>query len=245
MANFNISLAGICIHVSSLFPFVRWYCQDYLTEGEPDFSVAIKQIDIDFERKKANQEYEAEGLPHPDFHDAYLETLAVYRKIAKEMLNYDTILVHGSAIAVDNEGFLFTATSGTGKSTHTRLWRERFGDRAVMVNDDKPLLRVKDDGVWICGTPWDGKHRISSNIMVPLKGIAILTRGEQNSIRRLPAAMALSTVLQQSHRPQNVDDVSKTLELIDKMLQHVPVYLLKCNMDPEAAEVSYQGMLNS
>lgn len=245
MANFNISLADVCIHVSSLFPFVRVYCQDYLTEDAPDFSVSIKQADIDFEREKANREYEAEGLPRPDFHDAYLETLAVYRKIAKEMLRYDTILLHGSAIAVDEEGFLFTAVSGTGKSTHTRLWRDRFGDRAVMVNDDKPLLRIRDDGVWVCGTPWDGKHRISTNTMVRLKGIAILTRREHNSIRRMPAAMALPTILQQSHRPQNTEDVSKTLELIDKMLQHVPVYLLKCNMDPEAAEVSYQGMHNS
>lgn len=244
MAKFNISLAGVCIHISSLFPFVRWYCQDYLTEGEPDFSVSIDQADIDFEREKANREYEAEGLPRPDFHDAYLETLAVYRKIAREMLNYDTILVHGSAIAVDDEGFMFTAVSGTGKSTHTRLWRERFGDRAVMVNDDKPLLRIKDDGVWICGTPWDGKHRISKNIMVPLKGIAVLTRGEQNAIRRLPPAMALPAVLQQCHRPQDAEGVSQTLALIDKMLCHVPVHLLKCNMEPEAAEVSYRGMQN-
>ena len=55
MANFNISLADVCIHVSSLFPFVRVYCQDYLTEDAPDFSVSIKQADIDFEREKAKE----------------------------------------------------------------------------------------------------------------------------------------------------------------------------------------------
>lgn len=241
---FTISMAGISIRISSMYPYIRRYCQDYLTEAEPDFTVTIRQSDLDFEREKANREYAAEGLPAVDFHDAYLETLAAYRKIAKEMLDYDTILVHGSAIAVDGEGFLFTATSGTGKSTHTRLWRERFGDRAVMINDDKPLLRIKDGSAWICGTPWDGKHRISSNIMLPLKGIAVLTRGEENSIHRLPAPMALPVLLQQSHRPLDTQDVSRTLQLIDRMMQCVPVYQLKCNMEPEAAEVSYQGMHN-
>jgi hypothetical protein len=244
MTTFTISLAGMSIRISSIYPYIRQYCQEYLTDAEPDFTVTVQQSDLDFEREKTKREFAAEGLPEPNFQDSYLETLAVYRKIAKEMLSHDTILFHGSAIAVDGEGFLFTATSGTGKSTHTRLWREHFGDRAIMVNDDKPLLRIKDGKVWVCGTPWDGKHRLSTNTMVPLKGIAVLTRGEHNSIRRMPAAMALPTVLQQCHRPQEAEDVAKTLDLIDKMLQFAPVYLLKCNMDPEAAVVSYQGMHN-
>lgn len=242
MTTFTISLAGVSARISSVYPYVRNYCQNYLSDETPDFTITIDQNALDFERQKAMQEFEAEGLTWPEFHDAYLETLAVYRQIAKEMLRFDTILLHGSAIAVDGEGYLFTATSGTGKSTHTRLWREHFGDRAVMVNDDKPLFRIKDDAVWVCGTPWDGKHRLSTNTMVPLKGIAILTRGEKNSITRLPAPMALATILQQCHRPQEAEGVSKTLELIDRMLAQVPVYLLKCNMDPEAAEVAYQGM---
>lgn len=244
MSNFTISLAGIRVNISSKYRFIEGYCQQYLTDGEPDFSVTTEPADIDYERERAKQEFEMEGIPMPEFRNAYLDILAAYRKIAKEMLRYDTILLHGSAIAVDGEGFLFTATSGTGKSTHTRLWREHFGERAVMVNDDKPLLRIRDGQVMVCGTPWDGKHRLSTNIMVPLKGIAILTRGEQNSICRLPAAMALSTLMQQSHRPQAAEDVAKTMDLIDQMLQLVPVYLLKCNMDPEAAEVAYQGMQN-
>lgn len=245
MSDFTISLADICIRIISKYRYIQHYCEQYLKDGEPDFIVKTEPADIDFEREKAKQEFEAEGLPVPDFRNAYLDTLAVYRKIAKEMLRYDTILLHGSAIAVDGEGFLFTATSGTGKSTHTRLWREHFGDRAVMVNDDKPLLRMVDGKVWVCGTPWDGKHRISTNTMVPLKGIAILTRGKENSVRRIPAAVALPTVMQQCHRPQDTEDVSKSLELIDRMLQQVPVYLLACNMEPEAAEASYRGMHNT
>ncbi len=242
MTEFTISLAGFRIHISALFPSTKRYCQDYLTEGTPDFCISVSQADIDFEKRKHERESQLEGRSVQSYPDQYLETLAVYRKIVEEMLQYDTFLLHGSAIAVGGEGFLFTATSGTGKSTHTRLWRETFGDRAVMVNDDKPLLRITREGVWVCGTPWDGKHRLSTNTMVPLKGICILTRGENNVIRRLPAAKALSMMLQQSHRPPKSGDVAKLLELIDRMLEKVPVYVLKCNMDPEAALVSYRGM---
>lgn len=76
-----------------------------------------------------------------------LEETAVYRKIADKMVDYDTFVFHGSVIAVEGQAYLFTAKSGTGKSTHTRLWREMLGDKAVMVNDDKPMLRVTESGV--------------------------------------------------------------------------------------------------
>lgn len=245
MFDFTMELAGRKIAVSANFERTREYCQAYLTEGEPDFSVTVGMEELAWEHRNAKKEKLHDSFPGDRVPPPFLEQAALYRMIANRMLEYDTVLFHGSAISVDGQGYLFTALSGTGKSTHTALWRSHFGDRAVMVNDDKPLLRIRDDGVWVCGTPWDGKHRISTNTMVRLKGIAILTRREHNSIRPMPAAMALPTILQQSHRPQNTEDVSKTLELIDKMLQHVPVYLLKCNMDPEAAEVSYQGMHNS
>ena len=111
-----------------------------------------------------------------------METLAVYRKIADQMLSYDTLLFHGSVVAVDETGYLFTAKSGTGKSPHARLWREYLGERAVMVNDDKPLLQITKNGVIAYGTPWDGKHHLSSNIAVPLKAICILTRASENHI---------------------------------------------------------------
>lgn len=244
MSNFTISIAGMRIGISSIHEQIHTYCERYLTEEKPDFIVSIEQADIDCERERNRQERELEGISVSKQPDFYLESLAVYRKIAAEMLEYDTVLIHGSAVAVDGEGYLFTATSGTGKSTHSRLWREHFGDRALMINDDKPLLRILDNKFWVCGTPWDGKHRLSSNTMVPLKGICILTRGKENSIRRVSALQAIPIMLQQCHRPADTQSVSKMLELIDRMLKQVPVYLLKCNMDPEAAEVSYRGMQN-
>ena len=161
------------IVISSLHDEVHRLCIDYLSpDSVPDFAVETTQEDIEYEREKSIREDEIEHIPIRHFSDGYLETLAVYRKIAEKMPEYDTILVHGSCVAVDGKGYLFTAKSGTGKSTHTRLWRQELGERAVMVNDDKPLIRISENGPVIYGTPWDGKHRLSNNIGVPLKDLS-------------------------------------------------------------------------
>ena len=242
MEEFKIALAGKIICVSALHASTRSFCQDYLTEGTADFSVEVTPESIAYERRKSALEDQAEGIAQRQFSDAYLETLAIYRKIADRMLDWDTLLFHGSVIAVDGSGYLFTAKSGTGKSTHTRLWRQHFGGRAVMVNDDKPLLRITHSGVWACGTPWDGKHRLSTNTMVPLKGICILERGKENRIRAIRPQEALPMLLQQSHRPTDPGKLEKLLELLDKLMNGTGFYRLECNMDPEAAQIAYSGM---
>ena len=242
MTDFTISLAGRRIRVSALHESTAVFCKDYLCRGVPDFSVSIAPEDIAFEREKSIREDAMEGLAPRRFSDEYLETLAVYRKIAERMPFYDTFLFHGSVVAVDGEGYLFTAKSGTGKSTHTDFWRQEFGDRAIMVNDDKPLLQVRSDGVWACGTPWDGKHRLSTNIAVPLKGICLLSRGEQNQIQPISAGQALPMLLQQSYRPNDPAGMRQLLVLLDRLSSAVPFYQLYCNLDPDAARVAYEGM---
>lgn len=230
------------IRITSLYEEVHVMCGEYQTDDSPEIRVRICQEDIDYERNKSRAEDLKEGIPVREFPDSYLETLAVYRKIADSMADEDTLLFHGSVIAVDGEGYLFTAKSGTGKSTHTRLWRERFGERVVMVNDDKPLLKITDKGVIAYGTPWDGKHRLSSNIAVPLKGICILTRAEKNSITSITKTEAYPMLLQQTHRPQETAQLAKVLIILDRLAANVPLYRLGCNMDPEAADIAYQGM---
>ena len=235
-------MADRIIAVSSIYEKVHHYCKDYICEGTPDFEVSILQSDITYEREKSRREYEFEGLKYPDFTDADLETTAVYRKIAEMMPSFDTIVFHGSVIAVDGEAFLFTAKSGTGKSTHTRLWREMFGDRAVMVNDDKPLLRVTDTSVIAYGSPYNGKHHIGCNMSAPLKGICILNRGQENTISRISKAQAYPMLMQQVYRPQDGVQLAKVLKLIDRLTQNTGLYSLHCNMEPEAARVAYEGM---
>ena len=266
MENFTIRLAGQYFTIGPVCDYIREYCKDYIVadvtgqsgiaDGDTEYTssgvgdnttesvtrIRITQSDIDFEREKSAREDIKEGIPIRRFSDAYLETLAVYRKIADCLLSCDTLLFHGSVIAVDGEGYLFTAKSGTGKSTHTRLWREYFGERAVMVNDDKPLLHITDSGVTAYGTPWDGKHRLSTNIAVPLKGICILTRNAKNHIEPVEPHAVYPLIVQQTNRSLSADGMKHTLSLIDRMLHVVPVYRLCCNMDIEVARVAYEGM---
>ena len=235
-------LADRIISITSLHEAVHEYCKDYAHEGTPDITVGITQPDIEFEREKSQREYAFEGLKYPDFSDADLEVTAVYRKIAEIMPKFDTFVFHGSVIAVDGQAFLFTAKSGTGKSTHTRLWRELFSSRAVMVNDDKPLLKITESGVIAYGTPYNGKHRLGENIAVPLKALCILTRSEENRIRRISKAEAYPMLMQQVYRPQDAQGLRQTLSLIDKLSQNTALYQLSCNMDISAAQVAYEGM---
>ena len=183
-----------------------------------------------------------EGISTRHFSDSYLEGLAVYRKIAEQMIDFDTVLFHGSVVAVDGIGYLFTAKSGTGKSTHTRLWREYFGERAVMVNDDKPLLHIADSGVVAYGTPYNGKHRLGTNTSVPLKAICILTRSAENHIEPITREQAYTMLLQQVYRPADMLKMAKTLELVDRLAESAKLYRLGCNKDISAAQVAFEGM---
>jgi len=234
-ADKNIKIESVCDDVHE-------YCKEYKSDSEPDFTVVTTINDIEYEKKRSASNDIYEGKSVVEYNDGYLEELAVYRKIAEKMPEYDTFLFHGSAVAVDGQAYLFTAKSGTGKSTHTRLWRKLLGERAVMVNDDKPLIRADERGVVVFGTPYNGKHRLGNNISVPIKAVCILERSEKNHIRQITKSEAYATILQQSYRPDNVAALSKTLILIDKMSEQVAFWRLGCNMELEAADISYNTM---
>ena len=236
MYKLKVRLADKNIVATVSYESTLRYCQDYVSDfSSSDFEVCVGSDDVLAERKRV------EGEPC-NYSDAYLEALALYRKIAEKMIEYGVLLFHGSAISLDGECYLFTAKSGTGKSTHTRLWREAFGERAVMVNDDKPLLKITDDGVTVFGTPWNGKHRLGKNISVPLRALCILERGEKNSIEKTEGTSEFAKIFSQTYRSESPILLGKTLALVDKLLHLVPVFRLACNMEPDAARVSYNGM---
>lgn len=227
-----------------MYSYIEDYCKDYLCDCDHvDYSITIRISDILYEKEKSRREDIKEGIPIHEFSNAYLETLAVYRKICRCLLDEDILLFHGSVVSVDGIGYLFTAKSGTGKSTHTKYWREYFKDRATIINDDKPLLEIKDGLVNVYGTPWDGKHRLSTNMCVPLKAICILNRGQDNNVLRIGSQNAYSMLIQQVNRPVgDVVAMSKTLELIDRLCSCVEFYSMYCTMDIDAARVAYEGM---
>lgn len=246
MVKFTVCIAEKTILINALYESTLDFCKDYICDcQEPDISVSVSPFDIEAERQKSAKERSLEGLEPHEFPKPYLETLALYRKIAEALSFYDIILFHGSSISMDGDGYIFTAKSGTGKSTHTRLWRKVFGNRVQMINDDKPLIRISNGEVRIFGTPWCGKHGLGANISAPIKGIAIIERAEENTISPVSRYEALPKLLSQTFRPVSAEALRCVISLLDKLAASVPVYRLRVNMKDEAAQIAYLGMKNA
>lgn len=164
-----------------------------------------------------------------------------------QLLKFNGMMLHASAVELDGKAYLFSGPSGMGKSTHTRLWQTVFGsDRARVFNDDKPALRRLEEGWFAYGTPWCGKDGININMKVPLAGICFLKRGEENVIKRLTPLEATSRVISQTlrrfNKPENLD---RMIELVDRLVSEIPIYELYNKPEPEAAMLSYNTMSRS
>ena len=237
MYSFILDIAGYFIQVTVNHEHSLKKCCGYLAENAvPDLCITMTSEDITSERSRI-----PEGSDR--FSDGYVEFVALYRKICEELSKKGVVLIHGSCIMVDGKAFLFCAPSGTGKSTHVRLWREMFGQRVIMINDDKPLIRINSEGIpVIYGTPWNGKHNLGENISAPLHSICFLQRGKENSIRRLKKDEVLPRLIEFCYRAENAEGMIASLDAQDKILSEVGFFNLKCNMDPEAAKVAFEGM---
>ncbi|MCQ2253233.1 MAG: hypothetical protein MJZ61_07270 [Bacteroidales bacterium] len=234
-------IADHLVQFDTLYQDTHDLCRDYACTGNAEFVVSTAQSDIDFERAESLRMRIMEGHGQDfDYSDGYLETLAVYRKLCNRLINHDILLIHGSCIAVDDYGILFVALSGTGKSTHTRNWRKLFGSRVFMVNDDKPLLNVATMQVY--GTPWDGKHHLSTNINVPLRHIVLLNRAPENSIEPIPAKDALNRMMTHVYMPSVPLLKVATFQLLGRLMDKCKFHSLGCNKDIDSARVALQGL---
>ena len=237
MDSFVMEIAGLAISVEPLYMSTREYCRAYLCDKAAEAYVRVTEDDLLREQELLDIEAVEEGLKKRKFGGPFLERAVIQRRVAEALLQRGTLMMHGSTVAVDGYAYLFTAACGTGKSTHTRLWREAFGDRAVMVNDDKPFLKVESDWVLAYGTPWTGKHGLGENVCYPLRGICILKRGTENVIRRIGAEECMEMLRHQCFG--EADD------LVQCLAQIVPLWEMECNKDIEAALVAHTAMSKS
>ncbi len=242
MTEFTVSIAEIPIRIRAIYPQTQVFCRRFLCEKEPLFEVEITQQDFAVEQAFSARTAAHRSEPVKEYPLPYLETLAISRKIANRTPQYGAVLFHGAAVAVDGEVYLFTAKSGTGKTTHIRYWLEQFGDRATVVNGDKPFLKITENGVFACGSPWQGKENYGSNLILPLKAVCLLQRDKTDHIERVSFGQNLAAVLRQTYQPPTAQGMEQTLELIPKLAAQVPLYRLGCTMNPNSALVSYNGM---
>ncbi len=229
---FILRMADFNIRIENKFPYIEEMCKDYIIEsGEIDFSVSVNKEEVMAEA--------TEGCGHV----GYLESLAVYRKIAEEIIERDGFLLHGVVLETEGKGVAFCARSGTGKSTHANLWLKLLGEKCTVINGDKPLIRIKDGKAVAYGTPWCGKEGINKNTSVVLSGICFLKRGEKNEVEEIPKNEVFPNLTTQIYIPQNGLKMVKTLDLIDTFVKGTSFYILKCNMDIEAARVAYDKVI--
>lgn len=179
--------------------------------------------------------------PHINADDA--ENMLTAEIFYKELLNFNGFMLHSSAVVVDGKAYLFSAPSGTGKSTHTSLWLQAFDERAYILNDDKPALRFFENGDVIAyGTPWSGKSDLNVNVGIPVQGICILERATENFILPLSDGDATFNLLNQTIRPTEESAMLKLLDYIDSLVRTVPIWRMGCNISLEAAHTAYNAM---
>lgn len=227
---FIVKLADINIKINNNYTFLEKQCKDYIVDTDDyEVEITVSEEDINEELKNADREYSR----------GYLESISCYRKISLELIKYNCFLMHAAVIEVDNHGYAFLARSGTGKTTHTKLWQKLLGNKMKYVNGDKPLIRIIDDIPFAYGTPWCGKESFGENTRVELNALCFIERGLENSITEMPKKNVLSKVIHQILVPTDEIEAIKTFDLLNKTLNYVDTYLLQCNMDIEAAEVAY------
>ena len=237
-------IAGITVLIESLYERIHRMSVDYLTSEIPEYFIKTTEEDIEKERNLSAQEDRECGREARAFPPDYLETLAVYRLFVEKVTEKDVILFHSTAIEANGKAYLFTAPSGTGKSTHAAIWRRVYGERVRMINDDKPLIRFEGGKATVYGTPWNGKHRLGANIYAPVSGICFLNRGTENRIQRISVGEALPGLLGQTYRPEDPESMATVLKLLVKLSSDVPMWKLWCNMEDSAAKLSYETMTN-
>lgn len=255
---FQIEVAGLVININNRFDIVRCLCRDYITEkgGQADIEVTASDEEIKSEHEKE---------PEKGYSEGYTESVVIYKKISNALVAFDAFVMHSSVVEVNGKAYAFAAESGTGKSTHTRYWKEVLRDRITIINGDKPIYRFmawegcqraekslhlardsNKEELFAFGTPWCGKEGWQKNTSAPLKALCLLERGEKDEIFPLNPIKHLAELFKHFHLPgEGLVDMPKLIELIDRMLATVPVYRLRCRNDRSAAEtvISYFGLL--
>lgn len=225
---FVFKIADLKIKINNHYDFIKSMCKDYIINSDEfDFEVCATKEEI--------KEEEKSGVFSPD----YLETLAVYRKIAKETVKYNVFLLHGVILDIEGEGVAFLAKSGTGKTTHAILWKKLLGNKCRIINGDKPLIRLTDEGVFAYGTPWCGKEGLNINDKVLLKNVCFIERSENNSVERCDDV--LKKLMTQFHVPDG--GYLQILDFMDTFIKKINFYTVKCNMDISAAKIAYNTII--
>ena len=234
MVTFKIKIADIVLEINAFNETTKRYCGDFLSDEAPQYTITLTEEDLKNEVAESNNGH------------VYVneEISALYRKIADLLIENDIIVFHGSSFKVKDNGFIVTARSGVGKSTHVKLLNQYLGSDFAYINDDKPLLRIKDD-LMIYSNPWNGKERRGNNNSACLKAVLFLNRGD-NTYKKLDNKEEVYfKLLSQIYLPRDKAKREKALKIIDILLKRINFYEINVNMDISSAEMTYERIIKN
>ena len=221
------------MQLENKYPYTEKFCQKYLSEDQDSAADIIASV--------SEEEFLEERTLSLNYSDGYIENIFLYRSLCLQIPQRNRLLLHASVLDFNGSGYAFLGRSGTGKSTHTRLWLQYLSNTFV-VNGDKPFLQETADCFIAYGPPWQGKEGWGAKTEAPLRGLCFMERGTENRIRRLAPAEAVDRVFRQMLKPKDAAGVAETLRLADLMIRKIPVYLLSCNISEDAARLSFETM---
>lgn len=221
-------------------------------EVDYKYPTLVKQAEFykaDFEKPNITVSISADSMKelkeeNPHLSEDDLEYIFTGAGFYEALLEFNGFMLHSSGVCVDGYAYLFSADPGTGKSTHTGLWQKYFGeDKALIINDDKPAIRLVEDTLYCYGTPWSGKTDKNLNMRVPVGAIVFIERSVGNNwVKEITPKEAIPLILQQTIRPAEQDKMIKLLDVLDTLLRRVKVYRLGCDMSEDAVKTSYEGI---
>ena len=230
------SIAGLTVKMDNVSGRTLKQAKSYLSPNQDenqkvDIVIKITQEEIDNAVKE-----------HPELNQEDWEYMLTGSSFYNQVIAFNGFLLHSSCVVVDDVAYAFSADSGVGKSTHTNLWLKHFGERAYMLNDDKPCIRIIDDKIYACGTPWSGKYDYSTPKIAPLGGICFVERSEENWIKPAKSKDAIFNIFNQTVRKIGPKAMNRLLDVLEKVFDNVPIYELGCNISDEAVLTSYNAM---
>lgn len=164
---------------------------------------------------------------------------------SQAVLYRDAVSIHASAVFCENQAFIFMGKSGTGKSTHSALWLKHIPG-TELLNDDNPTLRIVEGNVYAYGTPWSGKTPCYKALSYPVGGMVRLRQAAVNSFNKQKDIEAFTAVLPGcSFIRQDVKLHSYLYDILARMVELVPVGILECRPDEEAALLCREMLLQA
>lgn len=229
---YRIAGLNVLMDVSGELTAIRSEKYKYNFSSTPDFEIIGMKSNI--ERMMRD-----EGLTEQE-----AEYVASGARFYNNLVSFGGFMLHSSAVCYNGKAYLFTADSGTGKSTHTSLWKKYLTDKAFILNDDKPAVRLIDGKFYAAGTPWSGKTDQNENVLVEIGSVAFLKRGKENKISPLNPSLAVLPLLSQTSFPTSSERVDALSKLLEQFVTNIPIFELYCDISEQAFITSFEKMTN-